>query len=567
MNSAELDVLIVGAGPVGLALGCELLRQGVSCRVIDLLDAPVVYSKAAVVHARTMEILETLGVAEAMIERSKLIHGLSVYADGKRVVHSVLDQIDSPFPHIYGVSQHDTEAVLSQKLAAGGVTIERSLRLASFTQDEDGVSASLLRADGSVHSVRTRWLIGCDGAHSTVRHGLNLEFAGAAYEERIVQTDAMVKWPRHLEDDEILVFLAPDGPIACFPFFRDGRYRILKFYTEAAPDSEPTLLTFQQMLAAQLPGTEVTDPAWIIGFRIHHRLAERYRMGRVFLAGDAAHIHSPAGGQGMNTGIQDAHNLAWKLALCARGVARPQLLDSYEAERRPQAQELLRGTDLATRAAGQVVKFRNPVAVNLRNGFMSLVSRLDFFRANLSRSMSMLDRNYRQSPIVAQHRQPLWRAHALSSPHSELPSLAAWTAFGTGPEPGDRAPDVTFAESQEGPNRLFSLLRSTRHTLLLFDGEASTEDGYRRLHELGRRVRARCGDAVHSYLIIPLASLPPAAAGDVPVVIDAAKALHTRYGARAECLYLVRPDGYVAYRSQPADGDQLLSYLDTIFTA
>ena len=186
MNNAEIDVLIVGAGPVGLALGCGLVQKGVSCRIIDSLDAPVVYSKAAVIHARTMEFLETLGVAEAVIERAKIIHGLSVYADGKRVVHSVLDQIDSPFPHIYGVSQHDTEAVLSQKLAAGGVTIERSLRLTSFTQDPDGVSASLLRADGSAHSVRARWLIGCDGAHSTVRHGLNLEFAGAAYEERIV---------------------------------------------------------------------------------------------------------------------------------------------------------------------------------------------------------------------------------------------------------------------------------------------------------------------------------------------------------------------------------------------
>ena len=566
-GAGSVDVLVVGAGPVGLALACDLLRQGVSCRVIDVLDAPVIYSKAAVVHARTMEIFESLGVTDAAIERAKIIHGLSVYAQGKRVVHTIVDQMDSPFPHVYGLSQHDTEEILGARFTAAGGTLERQVRLETLTQDEQGVSATLLHTQGARENLRARFLVGCDGAHSTVRHAIELPFEGAPYEENVVQTDAVVKWPRQMEDDEIVVFLAPDGPIACFPFFKDGRYRVLKLYVGEAPTSEPTLQTFQQMMETQLPGVQVTDPAWITSFRLHHRLVQHYRVGRVFLAGDAAHIHSPAGGQGMNTGIQDAHNLGWKLALVARGIARPELLDSYEAERRPVAQELLQGTDLATRAMEQVVKFRSPLAVGLRNGFMSLVSKLDFVRANLTSSLSMLNRNYRHSPIVAQHRIPLWRASMKANTDSELPSLVAWTAFGSAPEPGDRAPDASFSADTQGATRLFQLMNPTRFMLLLFDGEASTEEGYRNLADISRRVRQRCGDAVSPYVIVPRAQAPESAHLEGPVVVDADKVLHTRYGAQAECLYLIRPDGYIAYRSQPADGDKLLSYLDTLFAS
>ena len=566
MNSFDTDVLVVGGGPVGLTLGCALRMQGASCRVIDALDAPVTWSKAAVAHARTMEVFESLGVADAIVERAKVIHGVSAYAGGRRVLHVVLDEVDSPYPYIHGVSQRDTEAVLAARFSELGGAIERSKKLATFTQDEGGVMAALVRSDGSEEVVRARWIVGCDGAHSTVRHALDLAFEGAPYEERIVQTDARVSWPRQVEDDEIVVFLAPDGPVACFPFFRDGRYRVLKMYTDEPPPGEPTLETFQAMLDQQLPGTVVSDPAWIVGFRIHHRLASRYRVGRAFLAGDAAHIHSPAGGQGMNTGIQDAHNLAWKLALVARGAARPALLDSYEAERRPVAAELLRGTDAATRGVGQAVKFRNPLAVGLRDGFMALASRLDFVRANAAQTAPMLDRNYRGSPVVAQHRRPLWQASVLASAESELPGLAAWTAFAAAPEPGDRAPDVTFADGlSEGPSRLFELLDPARHTLLLFDGEADTEAGYRNLADIAARVSARCGDAVATRVILPGERAPAPALQGLSVVADARKALHDRYGARSECLYLVRPDGHVAYRSQPADGDRLAEYLDTIF--
>jgi 2-polyprenyl-6-methoxyphenol hydroxylase-like FAD-dependent oxidoreductase len=566
MTSIGTDVLVVGAGPVGLTLGCELLLHGLSCRLIDLLDAPVIYSKAAVAHARTLEIFEALGVAEAVIARSKLIHGMSAYASGKRVMHVLLGEMDSPFPNIYGISQHDTEAILAERFVALGGRIERGCRLESLTQDGEGVSATLVRDPGSREELRTRWLVGCDGAHSTVRKAVGIHFDGSPYEEKIIQTDVRVKWPRHIDDDEILAFVSPDGPIGCFPFFQDGRCRVIKMYMDTPPEGEPTLATFQSLLEAHVPGVELSDPAWIIGFRIHHRLASRYRVDRVFIAGDAAHIHSPVGGQGMNTGIQDVHNLAWKLALVTRGVALPELLDSYEAERRPLAEELLRGTDLAMRAAQKVISLRSPLAQSLRNGLMTFVSRLDFVRSNMAQTMSMVDRHYRTSSIVTQHREPIWRVNIRSSKETETPDLAAWSSFGSGPEPGDRAPDVAYADAGEDrPERLFARLDATRHTLLLFDGEAATEGGYRNLREIAARVQARCGDAVRSILVLPRPQLPEAAGWDGAVLLDAEQRLHARYGARAECLYLVRPDGHIAYRSQPADGNKLLAYLDTLF--
>jgi hypothetical protein len=219
------------------------------------------------------------------------------------------------------------------------------------------------------------------------------------------------------------------------------------------------------------------------------------------------------------------------------------------------------------RAAGKVVPLRHPLALSLRNGLMSLVSSLDFVRHNMAQAVSMVDRNYRGSSVVAQHREPIWRANVIPRRESEVPDLAAWSAFGSGPEPGDRAPDVIYElANTDTPARLYKRLDPTRHTLLLFDGEAATEGGYRNLRGIAERVAARCGDAVTSILVSPQPQLPDSAGWSGSLIRDEAQCIHQRYGARAECLYLIRPDGHIAYRSQPADGEKLLAYLDTLFT-
>jgi 2-polyprenyl-6-methoxyphenol hydroxylase-like FAD-dependent oxidoreductase len=565
------DVLIVGAGPTGLALACELLRRGVRARCIDQLAEPVVYSKAAVVHARTMELLDGMEVAEPLLAHARTLHGTNVFAGGKRIVHIALDgQIDSPYPAVYGVSQHDTEQVLAARLAQLGGRVERGVRLDGFAQDAEGVTAKLSTGE----EVRAGWLVGCDGAHSTVRKQLRFSFEGGPYAEHLIQTDVRVELARAHDDDEILVFLDERGPAMLFPLFRDGRYRVILFDVggmaapaDAPPPPEPTLDDFRRGLAARGIDAKLDDPAWMVAFHIHHRHVDRLRDGRVFLAGDAAHIHSPVGGQGMNTGIQDAVNLGWKLALAATGRALPAVLDSYEAERLPVIRELVAGTDRATRAIETAVRMRNPITRALRDQLMSIVTRIGAVQTRAISSLTMLGIGYPESPLCAQDRPALWSANVVASGPTENPSVRDWAAFGEGPAPGARAPDACAQGGLGGgPVHVHELLRRGRHVALLFDGATASEAGYANLVGIARALQSRFEDLVEPYLVVPMTAPLPAARWEGPTLLDPGGEVHQRYGARSECVYVLRPDGYIGYRSQPADRAKLERWLASFLT-
>jgi hypothetical protein len=303
----------------------------------------------------------------------------------------------------------------------------------------------------------------------------------------------------------------------------------------------------------------VSAPKWLGRFRIHSRQVEHYRRGRVFLAGDAAHIHSPLGGQGMNTGMQDAHNLAWKLALVQRGRARAGLLDSYHVERHPIAQQILRGTDVATRVA----TLRNPVARAVRNQMARFFSSFDVFRERVGRNVAELTIDYRKSPIVDQHRDSVLFARIGDDADGESPTIAAYRAFGSAPHAGQLAPDgVVRADGRD--LRLGEVLDTRRHTLLLFDGRATTEQGYERFRQIHARVAANHADRINVHVVVP-SEQRPAGLDGISVLLDPEGDLELRFGAIAECLYLIRPDLYIGYRSQPADLDPLAKYLSSIF--
>jgi 2-polyprenyl-6-methoxyphenol hydroxylase-like FAD-dependent oxidoreductase len=556
-----LDALVVGAGPVGLMMAGELARHGLSCRIVDQGEGPSTTSKALGVHSRTLEVFEAVGALDEALARGLRIHANNVYAGGKRLLHVDLGELDAPYPMVLDLPQSDTEAILERLAGTRGITVERRTRLTALTEDEGGVRATL---DGGREEVRARWILGCDGAHSAVRHALGLGFEGAPYDDVWLAADVAIDWT--LADDELHAFLSPEGALVVFPLPSPSRARIIyDLPGNAAPPDRaappvpaPTIEEVQRVLEARtgLRAT-VSDPRWLVGFRIHRRIASAFRKGRAFLAGDAAHIHSPVGGQGMNTGLQDAYNLAWKLALVTRGAARPGLLDSYEAERRPVAAATVQGTDLAT----QLVTLRHPAARWARDRLAEVLAGVEVVQQRAMRAATQVAIGYRKSPIVAEHRGSLIAARlGLGGP--EQPSFGEWLDFGAAPRPGDRAPDARY----DGDRRLFELLRGTAHSLLLFDGAAATPAGYRALTAIADRVRQRLGAHVTPHIIVPRTTRPAALAWDGSVVLDPEGALHRRYGAGSECLYLIRPDGYVAFRSQPADAAALDAYLASLFT-
>lgn len=556
------EVLVVGAGPVGLTMANELTRHGVPCRIIDANPDVSVWSKAAAVTPRTLEAFDLMGVIDGALARGRYLHGFNFHSGGKRIAHVELGTIESTYPSMMGLSQRDTEILLGAHLRGQGVQIGRPVKLVQFEQDSDGVTTTLSHSDGRQEVLRVPWMVACDGAHSSVRKGLNLAFEGTTSEQSLVQADVKIDWPFAVEEDEAQVFASPDGLIGALPLLSGGRYRLLVI---PGDQMEPTLEYFQQQLDLRgPPGAVVSDPAWMIGFRFHSRLVSQYRVGRIFLAGDAAHIHSPAGAQGMNMGIQDAFNLAWKLALTIRGAATPALLDSYHLERRPVADAVVNGTDRAFKSAMWFNTLRHPLAQTLRNQLLSFLTSFSSFGDRAANAVGGAWLAYPDSPVVGQHQVSIWSSHVRSSPTVEHPGLRDWLDFGKGPGPGERAPDVGLTLDDGIQCRLFDILRKPIHTLLLFDGGAPTEEGYRHLTALAAKVHERFGRWISTHVVVPSPTRPPALEWEGCVILDADGALHQRYGARSECLYLIRPDSYVAFRSQPADGGKLMEYLATI---
>ena len=561
--STEFPVLVVGAGPTGLMLAGELARYGVACRLIDKRPHAGDKSRALVVQPRTTEIFAHLGMADELIGLGTKIHGASAYAGKDRLLHLLMDELDSPFPFIVGVPQTVTEGVLTRRLDRLGVRPEWSTELTAFAQDADGVTATLRTQAGTTEDVRARWVVGCDGAHSVVRKGAGLTFPGDSYQAGFALADARIDW--QLPHDELHLFPASAGGglMAAFPMPGENRYRLTWEFEavkvvhsdatvqhgQVADAPEPTPADAQRILAERVPfPATLSDPTWLANFRVNSRMATGYRNGRAFLAGDAAHIHSPAGGQGMNTGLQDAFNLAWKLALVEHGRAKPDLLDTYATERHAVGIDLLKTTD---RMAG-VAMFRHPVAVAVRNAALSAVSGLEVFQQRARRTISELAVGYRESPLSDEHHGG-WLGAVL--PHgSDKPGVSAWKAFANGPHAGDRAPDAPLTTPAGTAGRVFDLFDDPkRFTLLVFAGRDVTPDAVARRTELAARVQTEWGT-----LMTPVVIAPTPTAG---AYSDPDHAAHDKYGARGGCLYLVRPDGYVGFRSQPADADALTDYL------
>jgi 2-polyprenyl-6-methoxyphenol hydroxylase-like FAD-dependent oxidoreductase len=393
------QILIVGAGPVGLTMAAELARYGIELRIIDRAPHATETSKALALWSRTLELMDRAGVTPAFLEAGLRAHAVTIRSGGEVLGNARFDDIPSPYHYALMLPQRDTERLLADHLGSLGVNVERQVELVGFTERENEVEARLRHADGHEETMRTPWLLGCDGAHSTVRHGTGIEFIGEAQGDDWMLADICLSGAGAPAQDEVSIFLHRDGPLAVFPI-PGGRARMIASIGKtdpAHPRPAPTLAEVQAMVDGRGgPDIAVSDPAWLATFRINERKVKSYRQGRVFLAGDAAHIHSPAGGQGMNTGMQDAFNLAWKLAMVQRGEAALSLLDSYSPERSAVGELVLRN---ATRLT-DIGTLSSPLAQAARNLAMRFLLGLHAVQERLANTMSEVEIAYAESPLT-----------------------------------------------------------------------------------------------------------------------------------------------------------------------
>jgi 4,5-epoxidase len=503
---SEPDVLIAGAGPTGLTLACGLLAGGVAVRVVEKAFRPAETSRALGLQPRGIEVLERLGALNGLPDRALQVERIVVHINGKQAASVSVGQRTSLVtrPGLV-ISQAEVEAELRRRVGELGGEIVWGREVAAAKQDADGVRVGL--ADGG--QIQAGWLVGCDGAHSRVRELTGVGFPGVPLAERFLLVDVHADLP--LSRHSIYSWLEGAGVFGAFPLPGPDVWRLMA--PAADPGSETDLVTDEVVLAEvarllrERTGCDpslIRDPEWITSFRVHRRLADTYRSGRILLAGDAAHVHSPFGGQGMNTGIGDAENLAWKLAMVVNATADHGLLDSYEAERRPIAANVLKWTG----GAGNLILGNHIFARLLRDRVVVPVMNRASTQRRVWEGLSQLKVTYRNGPLGRRARR--------------------WFS-GHGPLPGDRVPDIDCVRAEGGgPTTLHAELGSK--WALMMPGQMASD-------ECAAVVAKRLGDD-----------------GMITLVAD--------HDTNREVV-LVRPDAHLGWRG-PADPDGLDRWLTAV---
>lgn len=550
---AKPSVLIVGAGPTGLMAACELARREIEFKIIDKAAKPAVESRALGVHARTLELLDDLGIADGMIAEGIPVKQFQVYDADEPFIRIDLSTLDTPFPFVLILPQSATESHLRKYLLRHDKSVEQSTELIDLQSTEHGATVKLRRPDGQEKEEFYDWVIGCDGAHSAVRHALGLPFEGGTYSEHFVLADVQIEFPPQWQQSPMTAYTGKDRLLAVFQI-NEKLYRLIGIMppdTVLTNPQAPSLEEMQKLVDVYRPGFKIHSPVWLAAFKVNYRHVNTYRKARVFLAGDAAHIHSPAGGQGMNTGMQDAVNLVWKLGLVLNDGAKDRLLDSYQAERLPVAKMVLAGTNFLTRANLS----RNPIAKQIRRHLAPVLVAKKPVQHKIGQFIGELSINYHGSPIVFEHQRNLLAVAVRGDKPADQPGIKEWFAFTSGPSAGDRAPDATAVDVRtQKPIRLFNAFSGARHSLLLLVGQRSPDAVLSQLSPFAHAVEQMFGRLTHTVIVHPNEEPPDFAAKlEAHLLYDKDLAIHKKYGGGSACVYLIRPDGHVGYRGQPPE--------------
>ncbi|TCO62039.1 FAD-dependent monooxygenase [Actinocrispum wychmicini] len=466
-----MDVLVVGAGPVGLAMSCLLARRGIRVRLVDAATGPATTSRAIAVHPRTLELCDQLGVLPDMLTRGQVINAFTLHANGRRLARLDADYSRMPTRHPFTlcIDQVRTEQVLRDTAARHGVQVEWDTRLESLSHDDAAAHVVLRRAGGAAENLTVPWLVGCDGGHSTVRKALGFDLVGTSSETWMI-ADAPVD--ADLPRNSIHWVRNRGRTMMMVPMSTPGHWRLLDTAVVSRPDPDPAAMFSRELSRGLGRAVRVHEPTWVSVFTFQQRMVTRLRAGRCFVAGDAAHVHSPASGQGLNTGLQDAVNLAWKLAMVIDGRSAPAVLDTYADERIPVGRNLLK----STRTATSLVQLRNAAAGVALPVVFTIVRAVPALRRKIQRKVlggvSGLNLAYAPGPLSLPTARPC-----------------------PGPQPGQRVTQATLS----GP-----LLEGTSGWVLVHDGgEAPEGDDWLDVRPVeDSAIRAQLGLSTGDWLLI-----------------------------------------------------------------
>lgn len=511
-------VLIVGAGPAGLMMACALARQRITFRIIDKKPERTLSSNATWIQTRTLELFDQMGIAERFIEIGHPCSAINFYSGGKPLANLSLKNINSIFPFILMLSQSKTEEVLDEYLTELNHKVERSVELIDVKNEKDIATSTVKHPDGCIETITSNWLIACDGANSIVREKCGFHFPGEDLTEQFIVADATIDFS-YMPKDEIHFFFDQGTVLAAFPLGSD-KYRLAANLHLDFPRKLFTGREVIELVQERAHGNYyVTNVQWISLFWIHGKLVKRMRKNNIFLVGDAAHIHSPAGGQGMNTGMQDAYNLAWKLALVIKGQARSSILDSYQTERYPIVKEIVEQNEQFTKMAlfdksflAKLKKFSRELSQDA-NGELA---------KKIGSKLTQLDIQYKDSPIIE---------------YGKLKS----------PKPGERAPDVSIDD-----NSLYKYFSNTLHNILLFTGINIIEKKMQKLKQFKKDLEKEHSNLVKIYMVSNIKL-----ADTTNIIEDINGNIHHSYKINNPAVYIIRPDTYIAYYSEDLNLDSI----------
>ena len=523
-----LPVLIVGAGPTGLMMACELERHDIPFRIIDKKPEPTQGSNATWIQTRTLEIFDAIGMADQFLKIGHPCYSINFYDNGKHLANLPLNQIESTYPFILMLPQCETELLLTNKLKKSKIRVERSFELIDVKQSNNTVISTIKLPNGDLESVTSNWLVACDGANSTVREKCRIPFPGEDISEQFMVADA--KMTSYLPTNEIHVFfdkgtIFPErGTIfSAFPWGSQDYRLSANLYSEV-PRQTFHPHEVKEVVADRTYGNFIVENvSWISPFWIHGKIVDSLQHGSIFLAGDAGHIHSPAGGQGMNTGLQDAFNLAWKLALVIKGKAKTSLLESYQLERYSVVNKIVDQTERLTK----MMLFDK-----------TFFSKLHQFTKNISQAktakkvaneLTQINIKYQNSPIIDDKNK-----------------------ITTTPHQGERAPDVIIDES----THLYQYLRNSLHNILIFLEKNQEKHKLNEVINLQQELNQSFPDLIKIHIVstvgIHIDNL----------IFDKGSVIFKRYDVEDFAICVIRPDNYIGYFSKKLDVNLLKQFLE-----